>query len=156
MNYHEARARAREEMRKWGLTEDGWTFAWSQAADEFGRCEYSRKRIVLSETLTRLNAENEEEIVDTILHEIAHALAGHRAGHGWQWQEKARLVGARPQRTYDSKKVAVPAYKWTGTCPSCGKEIHRRTLFKEARTMSCGRCSGGTWNAAFVLEWKEN
>lgn len=35
----------------------------------------------------------ENEIVDVVLHEIAHVLAGKRAGHGKRWIEAARQIG---------------------------------------------------------------
>jgi hypothetical protein len=39
-----------------------------------------------------------EEIVDTILHEIAHALVGPRHGHDTVWKAKCTDIGARPER----------------------------------------------------------
>lgn len=39
------------------------------------------------------------EIETTIRHEIAHALAGHAAGHGPKWKRKARELGIDPKRT---------------------------------------------------------
>ena len=47
---------------------------------------------------------NEEEIRDTVLHEIAHAIAGPEAGHGPLWKATARRIGATPRaKTYDGQ-----------------------------------------------------
>ena len=54
-----------------------WKFAFDRAIRRFGNCDYTRRRITLSAPLTLLN--DEEKVKDTILHEIAHALA-HEGG----------------------------------------------------------------------------
>jgi hypothetical protein len=50
------------------------------AVRRFGTCRYSRKLITLSRQLIELN--DQARVLDTILHEIAHALAGPKTGHG--------------------------------------------------------------------------
>ena len=42
---------------------------------------------------------SEEELRDTVLHEIAHAIAGISAGHGPEWKSVARRIGATPKAT---------------------------------------------------------
>lgn len=64
---------------------------------------------------------SEEEIRDTILHEIAHALAGKNANHGPQWRAIARKVGARPERCKAPGGVAVEK-SITANCPKCGEQ----------------------------------
>lgn len=53
------------------------------------------------ERLVRLNdvfvkQANAREIKDTILHELAHVLAGLKAGHGEKWERVAKTIGASP------------------------------------------------------------
>ena len=55
-----------------------WSFAFNRRKRAFGLCDYTRRTIFLSADLTELN--DEAEVSDTLLHEIAHALAGHKAG----------------------------------------------------------------------------
>ena len=55
-----------------------WSFKLDRSKVCFGKCYYSKKQISLSRYLVELN--DEEEVRDTILHEIAHALAP-RAEH---------------------------------------------------------------------------
>ena len=42
------------------------------------------------------SAASDESIQDTVLHEIAHALAAPEAGHGPLWKTVARRIGAAP------------------------------------------------------------
>src|SRR4051794_40057748 len=85
---------ALERMTQHGL--HGWSFAFNRRKRAMGLCRYSRKTIELSIYLVDRNGF--EEILDTILHEIAHALVGPCHGHDAVWKAKCREVGAKPQR----------------------------------------------------------
>jgi len=63
----------------------------------------------------------EDEIRDVILHEIAHALAGHKAGHGPVWKAAARKVGAKPKRC--AAPSASPEASVTAECPECFRPL---------------------------------
>lgn len=103
MNLYEASHLAKQLMRQHGL--DGWSFAFDHARRRFGRCNYTHRRITLSRPLTLLN--NLDEVRDTILHEIAHALTpGDK--HGVKWRLMCLKIGARPRRCYDDKSVVSP------------------------------------------------
>lgn len=66
-------------------------------SDTLGYCNYVKREIVLSEIL--VNHGTKEEIVDTLLHELAHAFAGiertskRYMGHGKLWKSWARRLG---------------------------------------------------------------
>lgn len=64
-----------------------------------------------------------EEIVDTILHEIAHIIAGPGAGHGPAWKRACRQVGANPERL--AAVDASPKHSIHGHCPTCNKTVGR-------------------------------
>ena len=64
-------------MAEHGLT--GWTFGLTDAKRRLGVCKYRKKRIEISDYYARNNPE--ESVLETLLHEIAHALAGPEAGH---------------------------------------------------------------------------
>lgn len=69
-----------------------------------------------------------EEVKDTILHEIAHFIAGIGAGHGHLWKKACRQVGANPEREKTLKRSA-DFYKYSSHCPDCGQDtggFHRR------------------------------
>jgi len=144
----------------------GWTLHWSEAKSEFGRCVSGKQQIWLSKVLVALN--DEAEMMDTVRHEIAHALTdmewvrngGRRPeAHGPEWRRNCLVVGATPSRLASGK---TPKAKWTGYCPTplCDGQTSRQTLFKGARSLACSACckkyNGGRWDARFVYVWKEN
>lgn len=112
----------------------GWTFKYNTRKKALGLCRYSTKTIELQ----RYHAEQSDlkDIVDTLLHEIAHAMTPGR-GHGPEWQAACQQIGAKPERLYHGPKIDVPA-KWTLTCPTCGKQVKKHR--KPTRNHSCGAC----------------
>jgi predicted metal-dependent hydrolase len=103
VNLFDAQHLARALMRQHGLAK--WTFRFDHARRRFGSCRARQKVITLSRPLTFLNPE--PEVRDTILHEIAHALAPDD-GHGALWKQKCVEIGARPIRCYGDETVASP------------------------------------------------
>ena len=80
MDYSLAQQCANDLMAEHGLTAGGWSFAFNRRKRSLGICNYTGKRIELSSAFVARN--DEAAVRDTILHEIAHALAGQKAGHG--------------------------------------------------------------------------
>ena len=135
-----------------GLTQNGWQFRWSNSKVAFGTCWHSRRCIELSRPLTELNAET--EVRDTILHEIAHALAGH-VGHSAKWKLQAMAIGARPERCYRASDVIMPKARYEATCPKC-KQVrmrHRKPKYRLACGACCKQYSHGFFDAAFTLNF---
>jgi hypothetical protein len=95
MDLSQAGKLARELLDRHGLAD--WRFQWDRARRRFGSCSTTRKRITLSIYLTKLN--DEAEVRDTILHEIAHALTP-GDGHGRAWKAACARIGAKPDRCY--------------------------------------------------------
>lgn len=140
---------AREQLDKHGLQD--WVVRYSpRAVNTFGVCYHQRKCILLSLPLVQLNSE--VEVLDVILHEIAHALAGHTAGHGKEWQAVCRQIGARPERCYSTATVTTPPPRFIGECPKCLRVITRN----RRNTLSCGRCSPKEFNPDCKFNWRRN
>lgn len=112
-----------------------WTFRFNRRKRGLGLCVYAPKRIELS--IYFVVANDEPAVRDTILHEIAHALAGHKAGHGPAWRRKCVEVGAEPRRCGEA---TMPAGKWRATCPTCGEHFTRHHRPKHGRKYMCGKC----------------
>ena len=125
-----------------------WEFRWDRATCRFGCCHQGLKRITLSKTLTELN--EWDDVKDTLLHEIAHALAGKGHGHDGVWKAKCIEIGAKPERCYD-ETIKCPPRKWRGTCPECGRVIYK----SRRRNISCGKCSK-VYNPKYKFIWEEN
>jgi len=128
---------ARDLMSEHGLNVL-WTFEFDNGKRRFGACHHGRYKITLSRTLTELNLDKPDAIRDVILHEIAHALAGHRAGHGPHWRAMARRIGANPTRCYDSNTVTTVDAPYTATCGGCGTVFRR--FRRPQRGSACSRC----------------
>lgn len=90
-----------------------WSGALDNAKRRFGVCRMSKKQISISRHLCELNSD--AEVTDTILHEIAHALAWERHGvncsHDKRWQAICIEIGARPVACFDNE-VVQPEAPW--------------------------------------------
>ncbi len=138
MNPYKAELLAKELINEF-LPYRGWNFQFDNAKRRFGQCRFSKRTISLSKPLTIAN--DEAQVRDTILHEIAHALAGASAGHGPIWKNMCAFVGANPQRCYTSNEVSSVQAPYALYCPTCDvvvEERFRRTntswLHKNCRT----------------------
>ena len=121
---------ARFEMDKnnlfdWGLELD---FAKVRA----GACHFGEKKITFSRNFVKNS--NQNDIKDTILHEIAHALVGSNNGHNEVWKEMAIKLGCSARRCHT---LEFSQYKWIRFCPNqCWEQkIHRRKS-----NLICKRC----------------
>lgn len=114
MKISEANDLLKEKMFEFGLTELGWKAQMDNAKSRFGYCAPGDKVISLSRPLSEINPR--EEVLDTILHEIAHALAymkhGEGCGHDERWKDICRKIGARPEACFDGEDVKMPDAPW--------------------------------------------
>src|SRR5438477_1023387 len=117
MYLYEAAHLAKDLMSQHGLVD--WKFSFDHARRRFGRCDYTNRLITLSRPLTLLNSL--DEVRDTILHEIAHALCP-KDGHGSRWRATCRRIGARPACCYTDTSVVSPPRapaRYRFGCPQC-------------------------------------
>jgi len=114
---------------------DQWSFAMDHARTRLGCCRYQDKQITCSTYLVAYLADDEVEQV--ILHEIAHAIAGHAAGHGKAWARQAKALGYTGGRTIEVPEARLSA-RWLGTC-AAGHEVLRHR--KPSRAVYCGTCA---------------
>lgn len=132
-----------------------WTFQYDRAKRRAGRCYYHQRVITLSRYIAGNPANSIEFITDTILHEMAHAIAYKatgEAGHGYAWKQVCKQIGAKPERCYNSDEegLVLPHGRYIGVCNSCQKtvvEYHRKP--KANRTVyhiACGRESVVTFS----------
>lgn len=115
-------------MDQHGLIKNGWKFTWLKHSTAAGLCNYTQKEISLSLEITMLNIDL--EVIDTIVHEIAHALTP-GTNHGSKWKAKCVEIGCRPEQFYtDNQKVRTET-RYSATCETCGHEykVAQKTLF---------------------------
>lgn len=131
-----------------------WRFRWNNRHTAVGVCKHDRPgggHIEISRPLTAQISV--EQARDTILHEIAHAIAGRQAGHGPLWRKIHRSIGGSAARTVPESELVVPPKPFTGTCPNCGhtKLAYRRTY------IACGACcrrhNQGKFIERYVFVW---
>lgn len=124
-----------------------WRFDFDRAKVRAGACHFGDRRITLSRALT--GAHGEEEVRETVLHEIAHALVGPRHGHDHVWRAQAVALGATGRRCYSGGAEPVVPGRWQGRC-AAGHVVHRHR--RPSRVLLCTRCTGAG-DLARVLSW---
>ena len=125
-----------------------WSFGFDNAKTRAGLCNYTLKKITVSRYLAARF--EDDDIHQVLLHEVAHAIAGSRAGHGPRWKAIATDLGYEGKRLH-SGPIADELAPWVGTCPA--GHVHYRYK-RPARVLACGRCSR-SFNAANTIVWAE-
>lgn len=118
--------RAAAAMLAHGL--DGWAFGFGRGKRTLGTTRVEAGCPVGTLRVSRylLDAGTEAAITDTLLHEIAHAVAYQRHGrsamnHGPAWKAVAREVGAAPRATCRTGPVHPAPHRLV--CGRCGSEV---------------------------------
>ena len=125
-----------------------WSFAFDNAKRRAGACDYTRKRITVSRYLSARydDATNRQ----TLLHEVAHAMAGPNAGHGPAWKRIAEEIGYVGGRTHDGD-IARALAPWVGQCPGGHEHVRFR---RPTRETSCALCSRG-FSPTHLIAWNK-
>lgn len=119
-------------LRQYGLKK--WTFKFDHSTRRAGCCNYREKLISISFNLAR-NA-SDEDIRDTILHEIAHALVGKKHNHDSVWKAKAHEIGCSGERTH-RLAFSPPRYHVT-----CENTCWTHTAERRNSRLICRTCGG--------------
>ena len=144
MDLTRARQLATTLMARHGLR--GWRLVFDDAKTRAGVCRFAEREIGLSRPLISLY--EAEHVTETVLHEIAHALAGPGHAHDRVWRATARRIGCSGERCLPSDAPGVEG-PWVGVCPAGHRtSAHRRPI----RVKSCRACSSG-FRASAVYTW---
>lgn len=121
---------------------------WSKSKRALGHIMFKNRvasELMLSTAYVKAN--DEADVKDLILHEIAHALVGYEHGHNHVWKAKCVEIGAKPEQ-YAKLDASKMLHTHEVKCCNCG-HVHKK-LFAASRKnyarYSCGRCdnNGGT------------
>lgn len=75
---------------------EGWkAVVNSRCKSRLGQCNFTKRKVEISAFHLQ---SDDAKIVNTMLHEIAHAIAGHKAGHGPEWVAVAKRIGCNANR----------------------------------------------------------
>lgn len=141
-----------EQVRKWAEAlivlhlDTSWSFGFDNAKKRAGLCNFSTRHLTVSRYLAARYAD--DDVYQILLHELAHAVAGPRAGHGVRWKKIAQGLGYDGKRTHDGD-IADELAPWVGTCPA-GHTHHRYR--RPARPLACGLCAR-RFDAAHTIAW---
>ncbi len=119
-------------MHKHGLKK--WCFKFDHSTRRAGCCNYRDRVVSISFYMAR-NA-SDEEIRDTILHEIAHALVGKKHNHDAVWRTTAQKIGCSGERTHQLV-FSPPRYR-----VACENHCWEQTAERHNRRLVCRTCGG--------------
>lgn len=126
------------------------TWSWNpRFTSHWGKAHLERNHIELAKKIFDIVSEDHQ--VDTVLHEVAHLLtipaygyetAIHVACHGPEWQEVAKVVGAKPLASAPHLPELMRIKRRRNfhfmSC-ECGTFAHSKKMWKN-RNLICGRC----------------
>ncbi len=125
-------------MKEHGLLEEGWSFQVDRAKARCGCCTFGPNIISISKFYIQGQHVTTQDIRNTILHEIAHALAGPDAGHGPKWKAIALKIGCDGTRLNSSWTGAPRRYIISCECGRINRSRHRLHGFYKKHT--CKYC----------------
>ena len=105
---------------------------------------------------------NPIEIIEkTIRHEIAHAIDNIKRGysnHDRNFKYIAMLCGVSGKCKSEEKLNNLVEYKYTGTCPNCGKKIGYSRKLKNSKAcgICCDKYNHGKYTERFKLVFTVN
>jgi predicted SprT family Zn-dependent metalloprotease len=132
-----------------------YCFRFNRCKTKLGYCRFPCRKhggiIELSHYFTELNST--QIIRDTILHEIAHALAYKEyndSGHGHFWKKVCLKIGAVPKACVHVSSINCPKKAYKAACSSCGTQYARhRISYKQGRFYYCTQCGEDKGRLAF-------
>jgi predicted SprT family Zn-dependent metalloprotease len=145
MDLKKAQTMATDMMKHHNLI--GWAFKFDRSVSRLGMCSHTKRTIFLSTHATSVNSE--AVVLNTILHEIAHALVSFNHGHDDVWRNQAIAIGCDGERCSNIAVKAQP--KYTIACKCCNQvvaNLYRLTNKYKTRLnfmshTSCGKVSMG-------------
>ena len=146
--------------RDYNMNDLGWRFAFNDRKRALGTCSPSSRTIQLSQWFIENGSREMDMWVNTVVHEIAHAinftLGGH--GHDWQWKDIFITLGGNGNRTSGDNKfgdlIKNPVSKYTNICPNG----HTTASHKVSRAVvdgrrACSKCCREHNNSKFSYEY---
>jgi len=158
MDIIKAKKLALSKMKEHGLLKKGWEFKYDYAKTRLGVCKITKVEKVIGLSKYWVKGLEYDEVLDTILHEIAHALTPGE-GHKQPWKDMCVKIGAKPNRLADvvkpvkevkqleynykkDKKYRIPKVEYVFECKGCGTSGVRYRINQKAiyACTECGKC----------------
>lgn len=104
-----------------------------------GWCEHGLTGGTIGLSAFMLEHGDDDEVFDTVTHEIAHAICGRDEGHSALWQEVHKELGGNGDR-YGTAMPEAPKGKWRADCPNCGNGIAYRWRLRADMRRAVHKC----------------
>lgn len=125
-----------------------WSFQFDYGTRRAGSCQYDKQVITMSYDYAK--QASDEEIQDTLLHEIAHALVGKKHNHDDVWRAKALEIGGSGARCHD-RRFTPPRY-----IMKCANGCWVATAERRRRNLVCKRCHAKILYLTYTAErWEQ-
>lgn len=131
-----------------------WKITWGNRKNAMGVANHRTKTIELSNFVFD-KLVDKREMLDTVLHEVAHVLAGGKAGHNYVWQSWCIKIGAKPEACYKQSDLNIKQgdLKYSTVCNVHGVQSHYSRRPTSPR--SCSKCCG-YFNTKYLLKVVQN
>jgi SprT protein len=127
--------------------DESWSFGFDRAVKRAGLTDFRARRISVSKHLAA--RWDDDDVHQTLLHEVAHAKVGPGVGHGPAWRRAARELGYVGGRTHQGE-IAAQRAGWLGECPGG----HEHVRFRAPRgRYACTPCSR-TARRVVEIRWR--
>jgi Zn-dependent protease with chaperone function len=81
-----------------------WKYTFSdKMTSSGGSCNHKTKMITISKPMLKSNNVNDDDIMEIMLHEVAHAIVGQGHGHDAVWKQTAKNIGCSGKRCHTLK-----------------------------------------------------
>jgi hypothetical protein len=117
----------------------GWALEYKDGNRSFGECCYRLKKVYINRYYALVGPE--EHVMDTFLHEVAHALTPGEK-HNAIWKAMARKLGCSDKVTCGDGHL-LPPKKFQAVCPNC-----KRLYGQNKRPLGTFGCSKAGCNEA--------
>ena len=125
-----------------------WSFQFDHGTRRAGCCQYNQHVISLSYEYAQ--HASKQDIQETILHEIAHALVGKEHNHDAVWRAKAIEIGCSGNRCHDLQ-FTLPRY-----LVKCQNHCWVATAERQRRGSICTKCHGKVLYLTYTEDrWKQ-
>jgi predicted SprT family Zn-dependent metalloprotease len=121
-----------------------WSFQFDNGTKRAGCCHYGTYFISLASEFAKRAPE--EEIRETLLHEIAHALVGKAHHHDEVWRAKALEIGCSGRRCH-ALQFTPPRY-----IVKCARGCWVATAERRQRGVICKQCRGNVMYETYTEE----
>lgn len=145
----------------YNLSDLGWTFEFHTKKRSNGTCWGSKKKIYLSSWVVENSDREMSGWINTMVHEIAHAINHIKGGRGHdnQWRDIFLSFGGSGERcSKDKFNVDATSSKYTLECGSCGAKhpSHKKKKRPSACASCCNKYNGGKYSVNYILKQVQN